>query len=812
MFKNYIKIAFRSIWKNKVFSSINIISLSIGLSASLVIGLMVYYDFSFDTFHKDNDKIYRVTSKFIEPEVTFYNHGVPVPLANTLKESITAVDELSLFFTNNPHKVSVAGSDITFDSNKNIIFADADYFKIFSYDWLAGSPETTLQRPNEVVLTETRAKKYFPSLDAKNTVGKTIMYNDSVAAQVVGVVRDFEKQSDLIFEEFISLETGQQTEYKDRFTESNWNNTNSATQVFLKTSIPPEALQIELDKLAAAHIDEEMASYNQKREFHLQALEDLHFNSKYGAFDYSIEQANKSVLRNLALLAIFLLLLGVVNFVNLNTAQATKRGLEIGIRKTLGSSKKQLIVQFLGETFLLTFIAGILSIFFGRFLFIVFEDFLPSGLTPDFIFTPLALAYIVVLVCIVTLLAGFYPSLLSSSFKPAAVLKNQIFLGKNSGGIRKSLIVFQFVIAQLFIIGTLLVGKQIKYVLNKDVGFKTNAIATVTAPRGNKSVDKRLLLGERISSIAEIEQVSMGWTSPASFSTNSNIATYLSKDKEIQTNVELLFGDLNYLDLYDIKLLAGRNRLNDTINEYVINETLMKKLGVHDPNKIVGQYLKISEEKIPIVGVMADFNQHSLKHGISPMAITGDTYRQEFSQFRTIHIALPKNSETWTTAISKIEKEWRTTFPEDSFTVNFVDEALAQFYTKEQRISVLLKWATGLSVLISCLGLLGLVVYNTERRRKEIGVRKVLGASLIQLNAMLCKEFLVLVIIAFLVAAPIAWWQGNIWLQEFAYKTSVSWWIFAISGGGMVVLALSVMSVRTTISANENPIKSLRTE
>lgn len=813
MLKNHFKIAFRNLWKNKVFSLINIISLSIGLSASLVIGLMVYYDFSFDTFHKDGERTYRVTSIFTDPKDTFYNHGVAVPLGKVLKEDFPNVEMVSTFFTNNPDHVAIEGVKVDFETNKNIIFADENYFKLFTYTWLAGSPETTMENPNEVVLTQNRAKKYFPMLNARETMGKTIIYNDSVPAKVVGIVANFSHRSDLIFEEFISLKTGLQTDIKTRITDDNWNNTGSSSQVFIKAVGNPRLLQEELDKLAKAHADEQMLSFGQERSFHLQPLTDIHFNENYGAFDYSGDQASKSVLWGLASIALFLLLLGSINFINLNTAQAGKRAMEIGIRKTLGGSKKQLIFQFLGETLILTLSAGLLSVFLAFWLLHIFSDFIPSGLTFELLANPMVIVAVLVLLLIVTLLAGFYPAMVLSNFKPASVIKNQMSSGKKSTYLRKSLTVFQFVIAQVFIIGTLLVGKQINFLMAKDMGFKTDAIATLRIPWSDKSMNKRLQLTEQLKTIPELQKVSLGGNPPASFGSNSTILTYFNDDEESHNSVELLFGDENYLNLYDIKLLAGRTRRNDTIKEYVINKTYMKLLGIQDPQEAIGQYVKLDDEQIPIVGVVEDFNQRSLRTPIQPMAITGDAYRSEFSQFRVIHLSLdPKNTATWQPAIAQIENLWEQRYPEDHFQIRFVDETVARFYRQEQRTSILLKWATGLSVLISCLGLLGLVIYSTERRVKEIGVRKVLGASLAQLNLLLCKEFLILVAVAFLIASPIAWWQTHVWLQEFAYKTSISWWIFVLSGTGMLFLALLIMSIKTTMTANINPVKSLRTE
>jgi ABC-type antimicrobial peptide transport system permease subunit len=292
------------------------------------------------------------------------------------------------------------------------------------------------------------------------------------------------------------------------------------------------------------------------------------------------------------------------------------------------------------------------------------------------------------------------------------------------------------------------------------------------------------------------------------------MATYFNDQKEINTSIQYLFGDLNYQNLYDIKLLAGRNRLNDTVNEYIINETYMKILGFEKPVDALGKFIKVDSIQVPIVGVMGDFNQRSLKSNIEAMALVGDLYRGDgYSNFNIVHLSLDvKNKQNWPKAIEKIENTWKTIYPNVDFELNFIDTSISQFYEQEKRTSLLLKWATGLAILISCLGLLGLVIYTTGRRTKEIGVRKILGANLLQLNILLSKEFMTLVGIAFVIAAPITWWGIDKWLQDFAFKADVNWWIFPLGGVAMLCIALVIMSLRTLSAARANPVEALRNQ
>ncbi|GGG09231.1 ABC transporter permease [Dokdonia pacifica] len=800
--------------KNKVFSLINVIGLTIGLSASFVIGLMIFYDATFDNFHKDGDRIYRVVTDFKAPEGQFYNPGVTLALKDAIKGN-SNFEVISEFYIERPMKVENRANNLEFKLPKFAIFADQDYFKIFDYTFIAGDHTNTLNNPNEVILTKERAEKYFPNTEISDIIGKTLVYNDSINTTVKGIVENFENRTDIVFQEFISHPTLLQTRMRENIIRKNWNNTNSSSQLFVKLTPNADIASIKerFKSIATEHADEEDIKYNQERIFQLQTLNDIHFNENYGIYDWSSGQASKSLLKNLALVALFLLLLGCINFINLNTAQATQRAKEIGIRKTLGSSRKQLISQFMGETFLLVIIAALLSLLLSRWLINVFSDFVPKDLSFELFKAPIVAMSVIVLLVIVTFLSGFYPAMVLSKFNTVSVLKNHLAVGEKKVKLRKFLTVFQFTIAQVFIIATLLVGKQINYLLSKDMGFKSDAVISTFRPIGESGLDKMELFAEKLQSIPEINKISLGNYTPASFSSNTTTMTRIDNGKEIYGDIQLLHGDTNYLELFEIDLLAGRTRLNDTIKELVINDTARKFYGFNTPEEAVGQTLTYEDEALPIVGVMEDFHQRSLKTEIKPMSFLGDFYRGNWTYFSQAHIALKnESSDNLENTITKIENEYKAIFPGEAFRMQFLDETIENFYKREQKISKLLNWATGLSILISCLGLLGLVIYTTNRRVKEIGVRKVLGASLFQINTLLCKEFLILVTIAFVVASPLAWYGIHNWLQDFAYKTSISFWVFLISGLAMIIFALLIISAKTLQAANANPVNSLRSE
>ncbi len=811
MFKNYIKTAIRSIWKNKTFSLIKVLSLAIGLSASFVIGLMVYHDFSFDTFHNDSDRIYRIISKFKSPQATFHNRGVAQPLGPYLEENNTGFEAVSSFSTQFFSKVDIAGEDRFFRNRQQAILATPSYFQIFNYNWVLGSP-SVLNEPNTVVLSKSTAETYFPGASMEAIIGKNLVY-DSIPAKVVGIVADLQESTDLYFKEFISKETARNTHLKERVLSDNWDGTNSSTQLFVKVLPGYDLFKInlKLQSIASEFASDDAIKREETRIFSLEPLGDIHFNNTNGIFDYTDYVADKEVLFGLSLTALFLLLLACINFINLNTAQAAQRGKEIGVRKTLGSSKKQLMFQFMTETALLTLAAAILSVLFSFWLLQIFSDFLQQGVDFSLFKNPIVLLGASVLLILISFLSGFYPSLVLSNFKPVKALKSQFEHQKDKPRLRQYLTVFQFVIAQVFIIAMLIVGKQLNYMISQDMGFKTSANLYIRAWHDD-DLTKRETLAKELSKIPEITQISLAGNPPASKNFNSMVVDYFKDGNKISTVLQQLFGDSNYREVYGIQLLAGRDRLNDTISEFVINEAYMKELGFKNPEDVLGEMIDVGDMKIPIVGVMKDFHQRSLKSTIDPMVLVGDSYREFYAQFNTIHLSVNGNITDLSGTLDKIETQWGLVYPEEPFEVNFMDDTVKQFYNKERKTSTLLAWATGLSIAISCLGLLGLVVYTTERRTREIGIRKVLGASIAQLNVLLCKDFLKLVGIAFIIAVPLAWYSLHKWLENFAFKTDLSWWIFIASGLLMCFIAFIIMSIKTIAKANTNPVKSLRTE
>jgi putative ABC transport system permease protein len=819
MFRNYLTVALRNFWRNKVFTAINVLGLSIGISASLVIYLIVEYDFSFDRFQRDGDRIYRVVTDLKFSGEPFHNSGVPYPLPEAVRKEIRGIDESASFFETFP-KVRIPASRNTkpafFKHQTGIVFADKHYFKLFHfYNWLQGSSEISLNDPFQVVLTESRAKNYFHGPELSDLIGRQIIYDDSITATVTGIVKDPEETTDFTFKEFISLSTISHSGLKNSIERTSWESITSNFQFFVKLSDLSRPAQI-VSQLALVR-----NKYNREKEqngdltvHHLQPLSDIHFNEIYDNFDQRL--AHKPTLYGLMVVAVFLLVLGCINFINLTTAQASQRAREIGIRKTLGSSGKQLISQFLGETFLLTLTSLLLSLALTPWLLKIFSDFIPSGLHFDLLHHPGIYLFLAALLVIVTILSGLYPALILTRFQPALVLKNQVYYGGATSlrtWLRKILTIFQFVIAQVFIMATLIVGKQIRYSLNKDLGYKKDAIISFGVPyTWGRPDKKRFVLMDKIRSLPGIEIAALGGPAPADQGSSSTTLKYLDGKKEIKTQVQIKNGDSNYIRIFGLRLLAGRNALpvpGDSIRESIINQTYARILGFKNPDEAIGKTIG-DKQKYPIVGVFADFHQASLHTPIKPLIFfpSNDSYFN-------IHIALNPQvggGGQWKTTIAQTEKAFKQIYPEEDFSYQFFDESIAKFYKSEQDISRLLKWATGLAIFISCLGLMGLVIYTTHTRTKEIGVRKVLGASVLQIVRILSGEYFRLVLIAFVISVPIAWWAIHEWLTNFAYRTPVSWWIFALSGLLILFIAFITLSIQTIRAALANPVKSLRTE
>lgn len=816
MFKNYFNTACRNIWRNKIFSLINVFGLAIGISAALVIFLIVSYEYGFDKFEKDGDSIYKVVLDANFNGTAGHSSAVPAPLATAVANEITGIEYTVPILTYQGDMnaavaiPSHAANPLVFKKQGSVVYTNPEYFKMISYDWIAGSQQMALKEPYAVVLTKTRADQYFPGIPASEIIGKQIIYDKVITCKVTGIVNDLGTQTNFNGLEFISYATAKLPELKNNFMMDEWNDWMAYSGLYIKLAAGSSAIAIR-EKINALELKyNKSASMNSKNGFTLSLLPlaDFHFSRDYPAMGQ--RTANSKTLVGLLTIGLFLLLLGCINFINLTTAQASQRFKEIGVRKTMGSSRLQLIIQFLGETLVVTILATLLSALMVPILLNMFKYFIPEGVSFHLIHQPAVILFLLILIVLVSMLSGIYPAFILSGYKPALVLKNQLF--SNSGQsrkiwIRKTLTVTQFVIAQFLIIATLFVGKQINFSLHSDLGFNKDAVINFDQPRDTVAAHVPFLLQE-IKKVPGVSLVASGFMAPADNGVSFTNISMVNDTGEVRpnTNIQFRMGNPEYISIYQLALLAGRNvRQSDTIREFLINETYAQALGFKDPSSALGKYLKWNGMQFPIVGVLKDFHDQGMQSKISALVFGG-------GNGGTMHIKLEPNTSKWPATIAGIQAVFKRLYPESDFNYRFLDDTIRNFYQSEQHTASLLNWATGLAILISCLGLLGLVMFTINTRGKEISIRKVLGASITNIISILSRDFLQLVMIAFIIAAPLAWWVIANWLNNFAYKTNLSWWVFALSGIVMVAIALLVLGIQTFKAAMANPVNRLRSE
>ncbi|MDQ1085835.1 ABC transporter permease [Siphonobacter sp. SORGH_AS_1065] len=818
MIRNYIKIAFRNFWRNRLTSSINVLGLSIGISACIVIFLLVDLEFSYDRHHLDHERMYRLVTDLKFGGEEGHSSGLPAPVPEIIKKAIPGIEVVSAFHKVIPAMTTVKhGKQATinfknpFDSGEFSVVVDENFFKIMPAQWLIGSPETALTKPNQIVLTESEAKRLY-GLASPWVIGQElqmVIYSDTLQLQVSGLIKDPVVHSDFQFPSYISLATYRNVApSRDVLGLTLWSGVNSSSQCLVK--VQPEAnldrITKNMNTFVAAHTPKNAVSFDIF--YRLQSLSDVHFNQNYPS---GHRIAHRPTLVGLSMVGVALLLLACINFVNLNTAHASQRAKEIGIRKTLGSRRRNLIFQSLGETLLVTLIGVGLSVFGAEVGLIYLSDLLPEGLQ-----LPLGelkfWLFLIGITLLTSLLAGFYPGLVISGFSPVIALKNQWALASSQRmGLRRGLIVGQFTIAQAFIIAALFMGRQLHFMIYSDLGFSKDAIIRVNLPdeafRYKQEKGQRYTLADRIRKLAGVEGVSLSNESPLQDGKSFMFLDFVTGKEKKSLTVGLKPGDIHYISVYGFKFLAGRNFVkSDTINEFVINKTMSRNLGFKHPQEAIGKFVTLDNKPIPIVGVIQDFHFETLHKEIGSVALMNDKSAQ-----RDFHIKL-SNLQTAAATLAQIKQLWLETYPAYSFDYKFFDESIAKLYEKEQNLSKLVNLFTGIAILISCLGLFGLITFSAERRTKEIGIRKVLGASVLQIVTLLSKEFLLLLGLAFVLSVPAAWYFLHEWLTSFAYRTELSWWIFAGAGVMAVCIALLTVSSQAIRAANADPVKSLKSE
>jgi len=814
MLKNYFITLARQLWRNRLFTALNIFGLSICICVAWIVFRMVDYEYSYDKRIPDVDNIYQVISK--SKAAGHYDEGgfagVSRPVLNALQNQVTGVELVVPMFYKYQHKARAQGSpQIIAYADKDIqqVSTSPDYFRLLQYHWLAGNISSALDAPDKVVLTDTRASEYFPLLKPQDIIGKTIMYDDTILRRVSAVVAQLNYPNSFSADnnEFIAINNSE-------IANDAWGGMSSNDLMYIKPEKGAVIADImkQLNAINLQHNKENFEKYKYENWYDILPLTRKHFETNYGA---QTRTADKKVLTGLMIIGAFLLLIACINYINLSTAQLPQRAKEIGIRKTLGSSARGLIWRFVGETFIITTIAALLSFLFTAVAVRVFADFLPVGLW-DYMNYSSMILFMLGLIVIVSLLSGLYPAWLSSKISTVNVLKGvtEKVVGRSTFSLRKGLIVFQFLVAQVLIIGSIIIGQQLRYALHKDLGFSKNGIITVEVPYyvwdDPNYKDKQFVLKNELTKHPTIEGVSLG-RRPMDNSMNSYLLSYYKDTVENQQQIYVKFGDADYLKLYGFHLLAGRSyNAVDTMHEIVINEKAVETYGFASPQDAVGKVLSQPGEQshnYPIVGVVADFHQSGIQSEIRPALIASSK-----NQFYILNIKLPADVSKWKAAIQTTEQEWKKLYAGVPFSYTFYDDIVKKMYDSEEKMQKLVSAATTIAIVISCLGLFGLATLTAFKRTKEVGIRKVLGASVAGIVQLLSKEFLLLVIVSVIIATPVAWWIMNKWLLNFAYRVTIQWWMFVIAAVAACVIALLTVSFQAIKAAVANPVKALRAE
>jgi len=804
MIKNYIKTAWRNLMHNKSYAALNVIGLAVGVVACLLIFLIIKYETSFDTFHSKKDHIYRVITLQDGPDGTEYISGVPIPTAASLRLDFPQLKQVASIVKENNTLLSIT-DDKTNTTKKfkenDTYYTEPQFFDVFDFTWLAGDKKTALNDPNTVVLTQTEANKFFG--DWKSAMGKTIKLRNTTNLKVTGILNDPPANTDFPLKVVVSYASikVKGSNYYDSI--NNWTSIFGEHYCFVVLPDNQNVSQFntELNGFVKKHVPPGPI----KQGMQLQPLTDIHYNSDIGK--YTQGEFSHQLIDAIALIGIFLLVIACVNFINLATAQAVNRSKEVGIRKVLGSTREQLVFQFISETFLITFAAIIIGIAVAFVALPYFNRLLDIQLSTGFLMDPQVILFVIILLIAVTFLAGFYPAMILSGFNPIAALKNKIAASSTNGvSLRRGLVVMQFCIAQILIIGTLVIISQMDYFKNKSLGFAKDAIINVGLPDDSVSLTRINTLRDELLQQPGVKDVSYSFTSPSDNSTWGSDFTYDNAAKPANFQVNAKFADAEYFKLYHLQMVAGRPYIKtDTIHEFVVNETLLKKLGVLNPNNAIGKSIEIKGKKAQIVGVVKDFNVGSLKKQIPPVIMA--SYK---SVYETINIKVQPADMKQT--LSAIERTWNSTFPDYVYEYKFLDEKIADFYKTEDQLSQLYKIFAGIAIFISCLGLYGLISFMALQRIKEVGIRKTLGASVSSIVYLFSKEFTVLIISAFVISAPIGWYLMHKWLMTFTYRYSFGPGIFIISILTSVVIAWLTVGYKALRAALANPVKSLRSE
>jgi predicted permease len=808
MLNNYFKIAWRNLLRNKAYTAINIAGLAIGMAASLLIFIVVKYELSYDRFQKNYSQLYRVVTASKNSDGSEgHNPGIPGPAYEALKTDFPQFEKIAAVAASSRNQVTVLGNDPNSDvalskkfiETTTLAFTHPEYFDMFDAKWIAGDAKT-LSQPNNAVIDKPSAIKYFG--DWKNAIGQYLMLDNTLLFKVSGIVEEMPENSDFRMKFFGSYATLKKYPGNYNYSEE-WGSLSSNHQIYvmLPASANVAVIQGQMKGFVKKYYKQD--GPNQRMQV-LQPLKDIHFNSQYESLGDHV--TSKTILWTLSLIGVLIIIMASINFINLSTAQSVGRSKEVGIRKVLGSNRKQLIGQVMGETFLIVSGSLIIAVGLAKLAmpYLAHVASVPSSIS---LFSTETLLFLIIVLIAVTSLAGIYPALIVSGFKPVLALKSKL-TSANIGGIslRRVLVVTQFAISQVLIIGTIIAISQMNFVRNADLGFNKEAILVLPAYSDSANMPRMQPLKQQL--LQNTDVVSVSFASDEASSDNNWASNFAFDNKEDEDYAVFhKYADEDYIKTYGLNIIAGRSyAASDTLREIVINETLSKRLGLKDPKEAVGKNLRIGGGHwLPVVGVVKDFKTNSLREEVKPLAIAS----QQANYF-TVAVKLRTANLSRTTA--QIQRLWEKTYPEYAFTSHFTEETIERFYRQETQLALLYKIFAAIAIFISCLGLYGLVSFMAAQKTKEVGIRKVLGANVGNIVVMFSKEFTVLISMAFIIAVPVAWYFMNEWLQNFVYRINIGVGVFAIAMFASLIIAWLTVGYRAVRAALVNPVKSLRAE
>lgn len=807
MIRNYILIAFRNFAKQKSYTFLNIIGLSLGMAASLLIMQYVKYERSFDRFHSRADDIYRIQYNGYQNGVLSFESAVAVPAVGpALKNNFAEVEAYTRFLPSSSLVTYERPGEqpISFREERQQ-FADTSLFKIFDFKLVAGDPRTCLKGLNKTAISESIARKYFGNEEA---IGKKLLFNAETLYEVTGVFRDVPENSHIKFDFLLSYETlNARTENQS---ETSWGWYDFYSFVMLKPGTDVKAFQAKWDAFLEKDRKEAWAKRNERQEFILRPLTDIHLKSNLLYETSPQDLRDGDSIYALSIISIFILVIAWVNYVNLATARSLRRANEVGVRKVVGAQKRQLINQFLTESFLLNLISILIALGLVRLLWSSFADLTGWHLPLSYI---LERDFWLLVICLFVggaFLSGFYPAIVLSSFKPVTVLKGKIIRSSSGNLLRQGLVVFQFVASVILISGTLIVYQQLDFMKNKDLGADIRETLVLKSP--DVVVDSLYLenfeaFKTEVLRIPGVKGISASSSIPGEENYWTMGTRRLSGGAEGAIVVTHMGMDFDHVPQFGIKVVAGRNYDRKFTNErknLLINETLSKDLGFKSPQEAIGEKVVDGRDTLEIIGVLANYHQMSLKAKVIPVAFR---YRP-VGQFYSIKLETQETNRV----LAEVKKPWDAFFPGNPIDYFYLDQFFNRQYDRDDRFGKVFTLFTALAIFIASLGLLGLASFMTLQRTKEIGIRKVLGSSANSIVILLSKGFIQLVLIANVIAWPLAYWVMNLWLESFPYRIDIDPLLFVVAGAAVVIIAFLSVSFQTIKAAGLNPAKTLKYE